>query len=64
MPKFKDNLPLGRQVEIHWKDGLTGLKYTYRGYEGANTRRCAVGVKGDPRIIWVDRTIITPAAKG
>lgn len=58
--EFHDNLPLGGEVRIKGDERI----HTYRGFEGDNTRRCAVGFKGDPHIAWFQRSSITPVSNG
>jgi hypothetical protein len=55
MAEFRDNLPLNGRVL--WE----GRVYVYRGFEGHNKRRCALTRPDDPHIMWVDRSVITPA---
>lgn len=59
MTKFKDNLPLDGEVYVKGDVRV----YVYRGYEGSNTRRCALEVKGSGHCQWFDRTVITPVRK-
>jgi hypothetical protein len=58
METFEDNLPLNGKVRFKGD----GHVYVYRGFEGDNTRRCACVVEGEPWIIWLDRTALTPVA--
>lgn len=54
---FEDNLPLGGEVRVK---GETRV-HIYLGFEAGNTRRCAVGLKGQPEIAWFDRAVLIPA---
>lgn len=61
---FEDNLPLNGRVKINWKASSTVPAFTengiYLGYIEGNIRRCAVRVHGN--MIWVDRSILSPAS--
>lgn len=56
MTDFTDNLPLGGEVFVKGDDRV----HIYHGFEGDNTRRCAITLKGDPHIAWFQRSSITP----
>lgn len=56
--EFAETLPLGGDVKIRGDSRI----YTYRGFTAGNTRRCAVGLKGDAHFMWIDRNVLSPAS--
>lgn len=57
MTDFRDNLPLFGEVLVKGDDRVQ----IYLGFEGDNTRRCALAFPGEPHIGWFDRSYIVPA---
>lgn len=58
MTTFVDLLPLYGEVKVPGTDEI----FVYVGFEGNNTRRCALNPKGFANVVWYDRTVIKPVS--